>query len=141
LIPEPLELFRAGHRESVARFNEHDFEGAFGALSEEVEYRPASFWVVLGLPEVVIGRDAVVRVFREFIEQFPDYKMVLERADHVSERVFLTRMASRGTGRASGAKVEYHWSQVIEIGDDLLVSRMREYADHDEALRVAQTGT
>jgi ketosteroid isomerase-like protein len=137
-MSEMLELFRTGYLAARARFNEHDFEGAFAALSEDVEWHPMTDWGTVVGVKVGRGRGAVIAFFRDLLDEMPDWRGEPEGFVEVGERVFIVRARVEASGKASGALVSQAFSQVWELKEEGLVLRVREYADHDEALVAAR---
>jgi hypothetical protein len=80
----------------------------------------------------------VIAFFRDLLDEMPDWRGEPEGFVEVGERVFIVRARVEASGKASGALVSQAFSQVWELKEEGLVLRVREYADHDEALVAAR---
>jgi ketosteroid isomerase-like protein len=132
---ENVEIVRRLFEEMQAGL-EHGDPGAWlesEAVADEYE------WVV-PIPfegkSVWKGREEVVEFIRTWMDEFENYSVRLERLiDAGDDRVVLI-FHQRATGKGSGAPVEWHLGQVLELEDGRLI-RTRNYFDRSEALEVA----
>ena len=138
-MSELFDAFREAYLSANARFNEHDFEGAFAGLSERVEWHPMAAWAVFVLRQapVVRGREAIVAGFSALLDELPDWRVEPQEFTEVRERVFVVRCQAAASGKASAAPASVAFSQVWELADDATVIRWREFEDHTEALAAA----
>jgi ketosteroid isomerase-like protein len=131
-----LDAFRRGYLRGVEAVNSHDFESAFGALSDDFEYHtfePVADW------DVARGPEAIVAAFGRLVEQFPDWRVEPREFTEVrGGTAVVVRLTGRATGRSSGVAVEQDFSEVWELRDGRPV-RVRSYLDHDEALKAARS--
>jgi ketosteroid isomerase-like protein len=138
VMSEVLEAFRTGYLATNARFNEHDFEGAFAVLAEDVEWHLMTDWATLTGVEIVRGRTEVIALFAGLLEEMPEWRTEPQEFIEVTERVFVVRTRVLGTGRASRAAVTQSYSEVFELAEDGTVIWVHQCADHDEALLTAR---
>lgn len=92
-------------------------------------------------PEVVRDRGALIAFFRDLLDEMPDWRGEPEEFVEITERIFLVRARLSASGKASRAPVSQTFSQVWELDTHGLVIRVREYADHHEALLAARAST
>jgi ketosteroid isomerase-like protein len=123
-------LYEEGNR----AWNQGDFERAYQALSEEIEYQLAPTW-----PQTrpLRGRAEVVKFFEDFRETFPDATAGPLEFVEVSERRLIVGFPVVGTGRASGVRIEMEIWQVLHLGEAGTPIRVNEYPDRAAALRAA----
>jgi ketosteroid isomerase-like protein len=82
--------------------------------------------IELEMPEGLIdagsyrGRDAVMRVWHAYFDEFDEFRWEIERLFGVEDRVFL-RVRERGRGRQSGAEVDWRRWWVYTLRDGLIV--------------------
>jgi ketosteroid isomerase-like protein len=117
-------------RRAVAAFNATDIE-AFAALtSADFEWFPSMIPIE---NEAFIGAEGIRSYFDrlagawEHFQIYPD--RVIDRADCV---LVLARL--EGRGRTSGATVDASLGMAFDLRDGL-ISRIRGFLDHEEALR------
>ncbi len=139
-MSEQLDAFRAGYLAANASFCAHDFDATFTGFGESVEWHPMEQWRALGVlgKELLRGRDEIMAAYRELLDEFPDWGSEATDFVEVSDRVFVVRAVASGRGRASGTPVRVAFSQVWELSEDGTPDRVREYADHGEALGAAR---
>ena len=101
-------------------------------LADDIEFDAGH---AMGLtPEAGVhhGPDAVMEFFREWARVFAEWSYdVIELAEHGDAVV--AELHQRGTGRASGVLVEFHWWQVWTLRDGKIV-RGTNHFTRDEAL-------
>jgi ketosteroid isomerase-like protein len=82
--------------------------------------------IVLEMPEGLIdagsyhGREAVMRVWHAYFDEFDEFRWDVERLFGVRDRVFL-RVRERGRGRQSGVEVDWQRWWVYTLRDGLIV--------------------
>jgi ketosteroid isomerase-like protein len=97
--------------------------------------------IVLEMPEGLIdagsyhGREALMRVWHAYSDEFEDFRWEVERLFGVEDRVFL-RVRERGRGRQSGAGVDWQrwWVYTLRAG---LIVRAQFCLDESTALEAA----
>jgi ketosteroid isomerase-like protein len=100
--------------------------------------------IVLDMPQGLIdagsyhGREALMRVWHAYFDEFDEFRWDVERLFGVDERVFL-RVRERGRGRQSGAEVDWQRWWVYTLRDGLIV-RAEFYADEASALEAMGLG-
>jgi ketosteroid isomerase-like protein len=94
--------------------------------------------IVLEMPEGLIdagsyhGRDALMRVWHAYSDEFDEFRWEVERLFGVDDRVFL-QVRERGRGRQSGVEVDWQRWWVYTLRDGLIV-RARFCRDEASAL-------
>jgi ketosteroid isomerase-like protein len=94
--------------------------------------------IVLEMPEGLIdagsyhGRDALMRVWHAYSDEFDEFRWDVERLFGVEDRVFL-QVRERGRGRQSGVEVDWQRWWVYTLRDGLIV-RARFCRDEASAL-------
>ena len=94
--------------------------------------------IVLEMPEGLIdagsyrGRDALMRVWHAYSDEFDEFRWEVERLFGVEDRVFL-QVRERGRGRQSGVEVDWQRWWVYTLRDGLIV-RARFCRDEASAL-------
>jgi ketosteroid isomerase-like protein len=94
--------------------------------------------IVLEMPDGVLnpgsyyGREAMMRLWHAYFDEFEDFRWDVERLFGVEDRVFL-RVRERGRGRQSGAEVDWQRRWVYTLRDGLIV-RARFCPDESSAL-------
>jgi ketosteroid isomerase-like protein len=97
--------------------------------------------IVLEMPEGLIdagsyhGREALMRVWHAYFDEFEQFRWEVERLIGAGDRVFL-RVRERGRGRQSGAEVDWQRWWVYTLRDGLIV-RAQFYLDESSALESA----
>jgi ketosteroid isomerase-like protein len=82
--------------------------------------------IVLEMPEGMIdagsyhGRDALMRVWHAYFDEFDEFRWDVERLFGVDDRVFL-EVRERGRGRQSGARVDWQRWWVYTVRGGLIV--------------------
>jgi ketosteroid isomerase-like protein len=82
--------------------------------------------IVLEMPEGLIdagsyhGRDALMRVWHAYSDEFDEFRWEVERLFGVEDRVFL-QVRERGRGRQSGVEVDWQRWWVYTLRDGLIV--------------------
>lgn len=115
-------------------FNQGGFEALLKDLPPEFEWHVAQH-----TPE---GREIhSTREAKQFFESmrdlFPDYRVEAVEYSNAGPNVFLVRMRATGTGKGSELSLDFEFTDVCETRDGEWV-RVREFLDHDEALRAAR---
>lgn len=131
---EMLELVKQVGEETVDAFNRGDFEAAFGYLPEDFEWHPPSEF-----PDsrVLRGPEETASFYRGLRAIFPDYRSEERDYQLVGDRTIITHHRMSGTGGASGIDVGADVFQVMELGEDGLPVRLREFLNRDDAERAA----
>ena len=81
------------------------------------------------------GRAGIEEWTRDVDEQFSEWRIAMGDVREVGNQVITQAGAIRGRGRASGVTVEFQSSAVVTFGSDRRITRIRLYADADEALK------
>jgi ketosteroid isomerase-like protein len=117
---------------AIEAFNEKDVD-AFAALTTaDFEWSP-SMVAVEG--EIFRGREGIERYFRSLDTSWEKFHIQRGRfLDSDGVVVMLGRLEGRGMG--SGVPVDSSLGMVFDVRDGL-ISRIRGYLDHADALRVA----
>jgi steroid delta-isomerase-like uncharacterized protein len=111
-------------------WNTHDGDAVAAMCAEGLVYdEPA-------LGDTVYGRDAIRNYVEEMDSAFPDHEFALKGlyAD-VRRRAVVVAWRFTGTHAASGAKLDFHGDDRVEIGDDGLITAYRCIYDYDLVLR------
>lgn len=119
------------YEEANRAWNEGDFERAYQALSDDIEYELASTWPQ---SQPLHGRAEVVEFFDDFRETFPDVRAGPLDFVEVSERRLVVGFPVVGTGRISGARIEMEVWQVWELDENGIPARVKEHPDRAAAL-------
>jgi hypothetical protein len=129
-----LDTFRAVFEEGNRAWNERDFERAYGALPDDVDYHLAPTW-----PQArpLHGRNEVVAFFRDFCETFPDARTASHEFMQADRRTMIVGLEVLGTGASSGIGTTMQIWQVWEVDPGLVPKRVREYLDRGSALKAA----
>ena len=131
---EMLELVKQVGEETAGAFNRGDFEAAFGYLPPDFEWQPPSEF-----PEsrVLRGPEEIAGFYRGLRAIFPDYRS--EERDYriVDGGTVLIHHRMSGTGGASGVEAGADVFQVMELGEDGLPVRLREFLHREQALKAA----
>jgi ketosteroid isomerase-like protein len=97
--------------------------------------------IVLDMPAGLIdagsyhGRDALMRVWHAYFDEFDEFRWDVERLFGVADRVFL-QVRERGRGRQSGVEVDWQRWWVYTLRDGLIV-RAQFFLDESAALEAA----
>jgi ketosteroid isomerase-like protein len=116
-----------------ARFERGHLGGGFdlGLVADDYE------WVLAGEPfegrSVWRGREGWVEFMRLWTEQFDDYSFQVVRVIDAGDDRVVALVRQSGTGKESGASVEWDNGVVIELKDGRLI-RATNYLSHAEAL-------
>ena len=100
--------------------------------------------IVLEMPKGLIdegsyhGRDALMRVWHAYFDEFDEFRWEVERLFGVEDRVFL-RVRERGRGRQSGVEVDWQRWWVYTLRDGLIV-RAQFCLDEGTALEAIGVG-
>ena len=132
-----VQAMRSVFEQSNRAWNEGDFERAYQALGDDVEYNPAATWPQA---QPLRGRAEVVKFFEDFREAFPDARSGPFEFVEVAERRVIVGFPVVGTGRASGVRVEMEIWQVWDLGEGGAPVRVNEYADRRDALSARLPG-
>ena len=130
-IDENVDLIRRGYD----RTNREGPDGARDSMDPDI---------VLEMPEGVLdagsyhGREATMRVWHAYFDEFEEFRWEVERLFGVEDRVFL-RVRERGRGRQSGAAVDWQRWWVYTLRDGLIV-RAQFFLDESSALEAAGAG-
>ena len=129
-----LDLVKQVGEETSDALNRGDFEAAFGYLPDDFEWHPAA-----EMPErrVLRGPREIASFFREIREVLPDWRSVERDYRLVGGSTVLVHHRMSGTGGFSGIGIGSDIFQVMEIGDDGVPRRLREFFDRAEAERAA----
>lgn len=122
------------YEEGNQAWNEGDFERAYQALGDDIEYELASTWPQ---SQPLHGRAEVVEFFEDFRETFPDVRAGPLDFVEVSERRLIVGFPVIATGRTSGVRVEMEIWQVWDLDESGIPARVKEYSDRAAALRAA----
>jgi len=120
---------------AIDAFNETDV-GSFAALTtRDFEWSP-SMAAIEG--EIFKGREGIEKYFASLDGAWERFHIL---SDEFRDRSDLVVMLGRlqGRGKGSGVPVDAALGMVFDF-DSGLISRIRGYLDHDEALRVAGLG-
>jgi ketosteroid isomerase-like protein len=100
--------------------------------------------IVLEMPEGLIdagsyhGREALMRVWHAYFDEFDEFRWEVERLFGIDDRVFL-RVRERGRGRQSGVEVDWQRWWVYTLRDGLIV-RAKFYPDEAAAFDAIGVG-
>ena len=122
------------YEEANRAWNAGDFEQAYQALGDDVEYELASTWPQ---SRPLRGRSEVVAFFEDFRETFPDVQAGPVEFVEASERRLIVGFPVIGTGQASGIRIEIEVWQVWQLGEGGIPLRVKEYPDRAAALGAA----
>jgi ketosteroid isomerase-like protein len=123
---------RGAYEEAHQAWSEGDFERAFQALGDDVEYELAATWPQ---SRPLRGRAEVVKFFQDFRETFPDVRTGPLEFVEVTEHLVIVGFPVAGTGRASGMRIEMQIWQVWHLGEGGVPLRVGEYRDRAAAVR------
>jgi ketosteroid isomerase-like protein len=130
-IEENVELIRRGY-DAINRVGP---DGARDFMNPDI---------VLEMPGGLIdagsyhGREALMRVWHAYFDEFDDFRWEVERLFGVDDRVFL-QVRERGRGRQSGVEVDWQRWWVYTLSDGLIV-RARFCLDEGSALAAVGLG-
>jgi predicted SnoaL-like aldol condensation-catalyzing enzyme len=128
-----LRLFRKGTEQFVAAFNAGDMKRASTALREDFEQHfPPGF-----TQRVVRGRDAWVEFFEEYLEDMSTWQATALELIEAGPDLFVLGLEYEGTGRSSGLATQMRTWDVIELDENGLMRRDRQFFDRNEALAAA----
>jgi ketosteroid isomerase-like protein len=82
------------------------------------------------------GREEFAEFLRAWTAEFEDYMLLIERVVDTGEGQVVAIHHQHAIGRASGAPVEWHMGQVVELEAGRVI-RLRNYLDPAEALAAA----
>lgn len=96
-----LDAFRENYLASQAAFRRHDIEATFADLPEDAVWVP--------IPELIdgapaVGKPAVLALFRQLIEQWPDWRTDVQEITEPEPGLIRVHFRAIGTGGFSGAK-------------------------------------
>ena len=117
-------------RRWIEAYNRRDMETWCGLIDPEIEYHDAP-----GLPGggVHRGREAFRRHVESYIEAWSESRIEIEEIRPVGDRV-VARIRYVGVGRATGIQVETPGSGAVYELREGRCLRVRQFADHAEAL-------
>jgi ketosteroid isomerase-like protein len=108
---------------------------ALGPYSPDFELRTLDTGIGLGVDEVYLGWDGLVQYLRVWLEPFSEYQ--IEPLDYVENGdCVLVPTRQRGTGSASGARVELQITFLYELREGQ-ITRLVQYDTLEEALEAA----
>jgi ketosteroid isomerase-like protein len=116
----------------LAAFNERDLDGFAAATTPDFEWSP-SMVAIEG--EVFVGRAGIETYFGRMIEAWEAFQVVDGELRDLGPRVLWSGRLE-GRGRVSGAPVVAPLDILYDLRGGL-ISRMRSFLDHDEALAAA----
>ena len=130
------EAFARVHPSAEVAFNAGEFDTAFASLAPDCEWHvlPSTFET-----GVLKGRDAVVQFFRDVLEGARWTVHAVDFIDAGTGQV-LIHQRGRFEGRTTGIGDSVDFFQLWEIGEEGLVTRVREFDERDDALRAAGLG-
>ena len=123
------EAFRAGQR----AFNEGDFETAFAALAEDVEWHFGP-WVPDG--GVIRSREALIRYY-EGLQDAGEWQAEPQEFIDAGEGRVVVHQRGRWVGRTTQIEGTRDSFLLWEMGADGFVFRVREYESRQEAFDAA----
>lgn len=135
-----LDAFRASYLASIERFNEHDFEGAFSGLPDDIEWHPLPVWQQWG-GGAIGSREEVVRAYEELRDEFPSWRTQPQEFLEVADGVFAVRALATAEGRSSGVPVRQSFTQLWQLDASGTPVRVRDVEGHPpvaELERIAQ---
>ncbi len=123
------DLYRRG---VVEAWNDRDAERFLEVCHPEIEFRSRLTEVEGG---VYRGHEGMRSYFADLEETFGEIRMEVEAIEERGDWVVAT-LAQRGTGRASGAEVEWKVCQAARIEDGLVIETVSERTEQ-QALAAA----
>jgi ketosteroid isomerase-like protein len=121
-----------------AAWNAGDLQALEEAYSPEIEWRDLQH--APDAPEIVRGIEAVKRIWVDWLDAFPDLRAdVSEYIDVDDAVVCLTHW--HGSGKESGARIDNHTVDVIEIQDGRIARATFGYGTKEEALEATNHRT
>ncbi len=136
----PRDTARAMSEENVERarrgleaFNGGDVEAATADMHPDVEWRPLG---EMAFGDVVVGREAVRRFWREWRETFEGFRLIIDDVKEAPVGALATTRAI-GRGLASGMELTAGpFFQVFTIEDGKL-RKLAMFTDREQALEAA----
>ena len=121
-------------RDQFDAVNERDFERSMALYADEVVL--VARGEAVPNPGTYEGKEAVGKWFGDWFQAFGrDYHFEIDEARQLEDQIFI-HATHRGTGRASGVKVQDENSYLYRVRDGKIVS-VRFYATREEALAAA----
>jgi len=119
----------------LVRRGVQDLEAFWALLDEHVVWDMRATALLVDLPEVVVGRDAVIAASRHYWGTWDEYRLDAEELIDAGERVVLV-VHEQGRGRGSGVPFERVFAQVWSFHEGKLV-RWEMFPDKAAALEAA----
>jgi ketosteroid isomerase-like protein len=132
---ENVEIVRRMYEEWWAGLERDDPGAVFDseAVADDAEWITPQFE---GTRQVWRGREEYVEWFRTWTEEFEDWSLRVERLIDAGQDRVVALTHQSGTGRESGAPVEFKVGVVLELKDRRVV-RARSYFSYAAALEAA----
>ena len=128
-----LDFFRAGYETAQEAFNRGDYETAYGLLAQDVEYHPLPRLLESGVKR---GREEI-QAFFESLREANDWRPEAQEYIDVGDSKALVRLRGTTVGRTTRIANTIEFYELVELGPDGLVQRMRDFERREEALRAA----
>ncbi len=133
-MAEPfLDAFARRYRGGLEAFNARDMETAFRGLSPDVEWRITP---TLPAPEVLKGRDAVIRWWDDFVATV-DWRVEAQEFIDAGHGRVVVGCRGTGKGKVSEIGVDEDFFQLVEVDGEGLISWIRDFERREDALAAA----
>jgi ketosteroid isomerase-like protein len=116
-------------RTAIAAVNARDVEGYLACCTADMELHTP----IEQLDGVHRGVDGIRRFFAEIEDAGPDFHIAIEHLELVGDRAVALVVVS-ASGRSSGLPLSVETGNIYDFDGDR-ISRVRIYADRDDALR------
>ena len=139
-----LEGFRASYLRFAEAFNRRDFEAAFAPIPPDLVFAPlvaerGQAEALAGELRELHGREELIAFFRDWVEEFPDWRVDVDGFAGPTLGVILVTSTVRGTGRSSGVPVVRRFTEVWDMrSQPIRVSQHQDEADALEAVGLAE---
>jgi ketosteroid isomerase-like protein len=133
-----LEGFRASYLHFAEAFNRRDFEAAFAPIPPDLVFNTVvaeRAEALAGELRELHGREELIAFFHDWVEEFPDWRLDVERFANPTPGVIFVTSTVHGTGRSSGVPVVRRFTEVWDMRSRPI--RVSQHQDEDDALKAA----
>jgi ketosteroid isomerase-like protein len=120
---------------AYAAANRRDFDAVLVGFDREFEYRPSRDLLPPDMETVFRGRDGYLKVWRHWIDAFPDIRWDPEELIDFGDRLLVTTQ-QKGQGRGSGVVVSEPVFQLFILRRGLVL-RQEDFLDRSKAFEAA----
>lgn len=128
-----LDFFRTAYEAGQEAFNRGDYETAFGMLAPDVEYHPLPRLLESGVKRGPEETQAFFESAREANDWRPEAQEFIDAGNTKA----IIRLRGTTVGRTTRIANTIEFYELVEVGPDGLVRRMRDFEHREDALEAS----